>query len=215
MAKRLKPRASAAINITEDLLPVDRPEDDLTSLEATEQRVDTDLKGRFDRRGARSKYNAELFPRQARLLVARGATQDEVADCFGVSKRTLQYWLNEYPKLSEAFQTGRDVFLPRVERALAERALGFWVEWEQFEAGIMRKKRQYFPPDTTAAIFFLKNTAPGSWRDVAKIEHSGAFTSAESLAEKLGKQLQALMDEGLIDVTPVRALTDESGQGSN
>jgi hypothetical protein len=36
-------------------------------------------------------------------------------------------WLNRYPELREAVQIGVDTFNPRVERALAERAIGFFV----------------------------------------------------------------------------------------
>jgi hypothetical protein len=42
------------------------------------------------------------------------------------SEKTLQNWINQYPELHEAIQAGNDVFNPRVERALAERAIGFY-----------------------------------------------------------------------------------------
>jgi hypothetical protein len=39
----------------------------------------------------------------------------------------LYKWLNQYPELHEAVKTAADVFNPRVERALAERAVGYFV----------------------------------------------------------------------------------------
>jgi hypothetical protein len=36
--------------------------------------------------------------------------------------------------------------------------------------------RKFYPPDTTAAIFWLKNRAPAQWRDKQEIEHSGGVT---------------------------------------
>ncbi len=68
----------------------------------------------------------------AKFLAQRGATQAEIADCFGVTTRTLQYWIMQYPELQEAIKAGNDIFNPRVKRALAERALGYSVDEEQF-----------------------------------------------------------------------------------
>ena len=55
--------------------------------------------------------------------------------------RTLQRWLAQYPALSEAIQAGNDVFNPRVERALAEQAIGNWVSWEEEETDTHGRKR--------------------------------------------------------------------------
>jgi hypothetical protein len=48
-----------------------------------------------------------------------------------LTTRTLSNWLNDYPELREAIDAGNDVFNPRVERALAERAIGFYVDVEE------------------------------------------------------------------------------------
>jgi transposase len=52
---------------------------------------------REETRGRPTKYNAQLFPRQAKLLATRGATQHEIAEIFGVSTSTLKVWLARYP----------------------------------------------------------------------------------------------------------------------
>src|SRR6266700_4893791 len=88
--------------------------------------------------GAPSKYDPKNFPRIAKLLAQRGAILCEIAECFGVNTRTLTRWLNQYPELREAIDAGNDVFNPRVERALAERAIGFWVDVEESRSSIMR-----------------------------------------------------------------------------
>jgi hypothetical protein len=59
---------------------------------------------REETRGRPTKYNAQLFPRQAKLLATRGATQHEIAEIFGVSTSTLKVWLARYPELSTAIQ---------------------------------------------------------------------------------------------------------------
>ena len=86
---------------------------------------------RKHRGGAELKYNAELFPGQAKRLAARGATQHEIAEILGVARRTLRRWCMQYPELSAAIQAGNDVFNPRVERAAAESAIGYWVTWDE------------------------------------------------------------------------------------
>ena len=46
--------------------------------------------------------------------------------------------------------------------------------------------RKYYPPDTTAGIFWLKNRKPAEWRDKQEVEHSGNVTiQASPLDERL------------------------------
>src|SRR6516165_7084099 len=119
-------------------------------------------------RGPVSKYDPETCPRQAKFLAARGATQSEIADCLGISLAQFKRWLTQYPELYEAVQAGNDTFTPRVERALAERAIGFHVDeysWrevskeqyaktgERFE--LVPTHRKYYPPEVSAIRYHL------------------------------------------------------------
>jgi hypothetical protein len=46
--------------------------------------------------------------------------------------------------------------------------------------------RKFYPPDTTAAIFWLKNRKPGEWRDKQELEHTGSVTiQASPIDERL------------------------------
>ena len=137
--------------------------------------------------GAELKYNAKQFPRTAQLLAARGATQDEIADCLGVSARTVQRWIARHQEFAEAVQAGNDVFNPRVERALAERAIGFWITWDETETFTDRdghqqiktvQHRKYFPPDVTAGIWWTKNRMKDKWADVHKHEIKSQLKSS-------------------------------------
>jgi transposase-like protein len=127
--------------------------------------------------GAPSKYDAKLMPQFARFMCQRGATMAELAEAFKIANSTLYEWINRYPELHEAIQIGVDVFNPRVERALAERALGFFVtlreEVRDPETGkmIAPAQRQYYPPDPTCIIFFLKNRMRDKYKDVHRIEN--------------------------------------------
>src|SRR5215472_15875556 len=144
-------------------------------------------KAKHNRIGAPTKYNAELMPQFAKFMCGRGATMAELAQAFNIANCTLYDWINRYPDLHEAIQIGVDTFNPRVERALAERAIGFFVtlreEVRDPETGkvLAPAQRQYFPPDPTSMIFFLKKRMKEKYRDVHKVETEVKLKSSEQL----------------------------------
>lgn len=173
-----------------------------------------------------SKYDASWMPRVAKWLCQRGATMGELANAFGVCNATLYNWLNEHQELHEAVQVNVDVFNPRVERALAERALGFFVtmsEEVRNEAGkvVIPARRQYYPPDPTSMIFFLKNRMKEKYRDVHRIENDVRVlkTSDECMIQirKDIEELRALGYEPKLiegEVLPPRKGNGSNGQGA-
>jgi hypothetical protein len=120
------------------------------------------------------------FARQARKLAELGATDQEIADFFEVDVRTIYRWKHDHDEFCQALKTGKDVADERVERSLYQRAIGY----EQDEVKIFMPggadKPVYAPyrakiaPDTTAAIFWLKNRRAADWRDKTETQHSGA-----------------------------------------
>jgi transposase-like protein len=176
--------------------------------------------------GQPTKYNADHMPRLARFMCQRGAVMSEVADAFNVSTRTLFNWLNRHPELHDAVQVSADVFNHRVERALAERAIGFWVitqPEERDDAGNVTRPaiRQYYPPDTTACIFFLKNRLREKYRDVHKVEGEvKLLKSSEELRIEVRKDILELQRQGydpkIIDEgAPVRPAPKKSNGHGN
>lgn len=77
----------------------------------------------------------------------------------------------------QALKAGKGVADDRVERSLYERAAGFRVEAVKIFMPAGAKEPVYAPyiehhaPDTTAAIFWLKNRRPEQWRDKQSHEH--------------------------------------------
>jgi hypothetical protein len=59
-----------------------------------------------------------------------GATNADMADALDVSLRTFTTWCSQFPELREAVDVGKELFDTRVERALAERAIGYFASWE-------------------------------------------------------------------------------------
>jgi hypothetical protein len=77
--------------------------------------------------GRPTKYKPE-YVRTVQFLAQRGATQDDIAECLGISRMTVIRWSVQHPEFGAAIQAGNDVFNRRVERALAERAIGFYAD---------------------------------------------------------------------------------------
>jgi transposase-like protein len=150
-----------------------------------------------------SLYNPEWMPNVAKFMCQRGATMSELAQAFKVADCTLYKWLNRYPELHEAVQIGVDTFNPRVERALAERAIGFFVtlreEVRDPETGkvLAPAQRQYFPPDPTSMIFFLKNRMRDKYKDVHRIDNEvRLLKTSEDLRIEVRKDILELQAQG-------------------
>lgn len=123
---------------------------------------------------ARPEKWKDEFVRIAEGAAKLGATDREVAEMLGISERTLNNWKHTRPELVEALRVGKDAADQRVESSLYHRAVGYTFDSEkvfQFQGQIVRTAtKEHIPPDTTAAIFWLKNRKPGEWRDVRTIE---------------------------------------------
>lgn len=124
----------------------------------------------------------KAFAKQAAKLAELGATDQELADFFEVDVRTIYRWKHDHDEFCQSLKTGKSVADERVERSLYQRAIGY----EQDEVKIFMpggaSEPVYAPfrakvaPDTTAAIFWLKNRRSQDWRDKQDIEHSGGVT---------------------------------------
>lgn len=123
-----------------------------------------------------SKFQEEFIP-QAEKLCKLGATDMEVADFFEVDVRTLYRWKAENEAFCQALKAGKEVADERVERSLYARANGY--EHNEVDIRVVGGEivqtpiRKYYPPDTTACIFWLKNRRAAEWRDKVEQEHSG------------------------------------------
>src|SRR5699024_2335084 len=145
-----------------------------------------------------------------------GLTDAQVAHNIGIAVGTLYEWKKRYPEFDEALKRGKVVVDREVENALLKRALGF--EYEETETIVeddghgnskrkVRRIQKKAVPDTTAAIFWLKNRKPAEWRDRINQEHSGGIQvnhqyeemtdeELKELAEKYGNAIEKRSEEG-------------------
>lgn len=129
-----------------------------------------------ERVGRPSLYRPE-YAEQAEKRCEAGATDLELADFFEVSVRTIHNWKAEHPEFLHALRVGKAAADDRIERSLFNRAAGYSFDSEkvfQFQGEVVRAAiREHVPPDTAAAIFWLKNRRRDAWRDKQDHEHSG------------------------------------------
>lgn len=127
----------------------------------------------------------EKYNEQARKLCLLGYTDKELASFFEVAESTINLWKLEHPDFSESIKKGKELADAQVGQRLYERALGFEHDSEEIkilkvdrdlEEIVRVPVRKIYPPDTTAAIFWLKNRQKDKWRDKQETEHSGSLS---------------------------------------
>lgn len=128
--------------------------------------------------GRPTDYRQE-YAEQAKKLCLLGATDQEIADFFEVSVRTVYRWKANHDDFCQALKAGKEVADERVERSLFQKATGYEQDAVKIfmpagaAAPVYADYREKIAPDTTACIFWLKNRRPDLWRDKIQQELSG------------------------------------------
>ena len=132
--------------------------------------------------GRPSKYKQE-YVEQARKLCRLGATDKQLCDFFSIAESTLNKWKLEYEDFSESLKEGKILADAEVAERLYHRAIGYShpeVKVFNNQGEILTHDTvKHYAPDTTAAIFWLKNRQPEVWRDKTetKVTMSDDFDS--------------------------------------
>lgn len=126
--------------------------------------------------GRPTKYKPE-YAEQTAKLCALGATDAQLADFFEVSISTINLWKVKHPAFSESISVPKEIADSRVEQSLYRRAMGY--EHDEVDIRVVGGEivetqiRKYYPPDSTAMVFWLKNRKPTEWRETKAVELSG------------------------------------------
>ena len=119
-----------------------------------------------------------------------GLTEEQIAHNMGIAYSTFREWKKTYPALSAVLKKNKEVADRYVENALYNKATGFTatdrvvsskklVEYKdgkrvrEVTVPVVVEVERYYPPDTTAEIFWLKNRKPDHWRDKQNMEVNG------------------------------------------
>ena len=109
------------------------------------------------------------FPELGFRLALLGAVDEEIAEAFDISLRTLMNWKVAHPELARKINEGKTIANANVAHSLYQRAMGY--EHDDIDIRVVSgeivqtKIRKYYAPDPTSCIFFLKNREPKHWRD--------------------------------------------------
>lgn len=126
--------------------------------------------------GRPTKYKKE-FAEQARKLCLMGATDAELADFFEVEEKTINNWKKAHSEFLQSIKKGKQLADANVASKLYHRATGYAHPDSDIKVIddeiVITPLVKYYPPDTTAAIFWLKNRQKDKWRDKQEIQHSG------------------------------------------
>ena len=126
-----------------------------------------------------------------------GLTEEQIAHNMGIAVSTLGNWKKSHLEILEALKKGKEVVDIQVENALLKRALGYEfveVTKELTDAGLLVTKEvtKQQAPDTTAAIFWLKNRKPNEWRDKSQTELSGGIKVSNPFVDLSTEELRKL-----------------------
>lgn len=135
------------------------------------------------KRGPKNRITPEVLL-QVYWLCYLGATDIQLADAFGVVPATIDNWKKNNPEFLEALRKGKAEADIKVIQSFFKRATGFEYTEVHTTTGerrdgtqytITRKVTKYYPPDTTAGIFWMKNRWRATWADVQHMQHSGTI----------------------------------------
>ena len=118
--------------------------------------------------GAPTKYRDE-YAEQAKKLCRLGATDKELADFFDVTETTINNWKIDHDGFFESLKEGKLLSDAEVADKLYKRATGYshndtHVSNSNGEV-VLTDIEKHYPPDVTAAIFWLKNRQSAKWKD--------------------------------------------------
>ena len=130
-----------------------------------------------------------------------GLTDEQIAGNMGITVRSLYNWKKKSIPIFQSLKVGKEVADIEVENALRKKALGFreieqtvstrkTVEYKdgkrirEVTEPVVTEVEKYYPPDTTAQIFWLKNRKPEAWRD--KQEQKVDLTEAVKIIDNIG-----------------------------
>lgn len=132
-------------------------------------------------------------------LIKEGKTEDQIAEIIGVCRTTLNNWKGKHPKFLYAVRESRQIADEMVEAALFGRAVGYSHAEEKVFCSdgviVTHETVKHYPPDTTAAMFWLRNRQPDRWKE--KTEGDVNVNNTLNVSALTNEQLDAEIQKRL------------------
>ena len=117
------------------------------------------------------------YAKEAYKLCLLGYTDEDLANHFSVTERTINNWKKDFTTFFQSIMRGKGLADAEVAEALYRRATGYShkaVKIFNNQGEIITEEFiQHYPPDTQAASLWLRNRQPKKWRDKPEIEDEG------------------------------------------
>lgn len=140
--------------------------------------------------GRPTSYKPE-YCEHAVKLCKLGATDRELADFFDIAESTLNLWKQQHSEFSESIKEGKLQADAHVAERLYQRAMGYShpeVHVSNYQGEVtLTPLTKHYPPDSTAAIFWLKNRRPEQWRDKTEREITIKKSAEEMSDDELNR----------------------------
>lgn len=106
----------------------------------------------------------------------------DLAVLLGISLPTLYEWKKRYPDFKDAINDGKAGADEQVAVSLYRRATGY--SHPDVDIRVLKDAKgnqmivktpivKHYPPDTVAALFWLKNRHSANWREKQELQHTG------------------------------------------
>lgn len=140
---------------------------------------------------------------QVRKLIDAGHTEEWIISFLGLSRHDWDIIIGNDPEFAEALERWKLKADERVEASLYERATGYShpdTHISAYQGEVIETPTiKHYPPDTQAAMFWLKNRRPDRWSDKVdvavrgQVEHKHLHLVSEV---DLQDRINALLGDG-------------------
>jgi hypothetical protein len=163
-----------------------------------------------------TKFKTEYIE-QANKLCLHGFTDSQIGEFFNVNESTINRWKIKHPEFCKSIKRSKQDFDRKVERALAERAIGYSHEEthiSNYQGKITKTQfTKHYPPDVVACIYWLNNRQSEQWASRKAIDskvttnecRSGFIVTTEPLSMEqwllMGQESQKMIEKSLSALT--------------
>ena len=118
-----------------------------------------------------------------------GLTDEQIAHNCGIARSTLNEWKKKYQNISDTLKKNKEIVDIEVENSLYKRANGFTETFKKQKVTkdgdiVDYEETVYYPPDTTAIIYWLNNRRPKQWRNKQDKDNTDALEKLDKLLEE-------------------------------